>query len=189
MCRLNNIICVTDRKICQGDFLHRIEQVVRERPMAVILREKDLPEEEYTQLAKQVIMVGRRYGVPVILHTFVKVAKTLDCRAIHLPFSVVLKLSEEEKANFSILGASCHSVEEAIMAEKCGCTYLIAGHIFETACKQGLPGRGLGFLREVCDSVHIPVYAIGGIDTTTLPRVLQAGAKGGCMRSGLMSTK
>ncbi len=44
-----------------------------------------------------------------------------------------------------------------------GASYLTAGHIYATDCKRGLPPRGLGFLKEVCREVSIPVYGIGGI--------------------------
>ena len=74
-------------------------------------------------------------------------------------------------------------------AEKLGCTYITAGHVFATDCKKGLPPRGLSFLKEVCYSVTIPVYAIGGIDENNMEAVRQAGAAGGCMMSGFMLEK
>lgn len=67
-----------------------------------------------------------------------------------------------------------------------GCTYITAGHIFETDCKRGLPGRGLEFLREVCRAVTIPVYAIGGIEPKRMAEIFAAGAAGACVMSGPM---
>ena len=81
---------------------------------------------------------------------------------------VLRKLSEEKRSHFRIIGASCHSVEEAREAVELGCNYIIAGHIFATDCKKGLPGRGLDFLKEVCASVSVPVYAIGGINSENI---------------------
>ena len=95
-------------------------------------------------------------------------------------------MPEEKKARFSVLGASCHSVEDAVEAEKLGCTYLTAGHVFATDCKRGLPGRGLDFLKAVCQSMSIPVYAIGGISPENIADVRKAGAAGACVMSGLM---
>ena len=86
---------------------------------------------------------------------------------------------------------------------------MTAGHIFATDCKKGLPPRGLDFLKSVCDAVGIPVYAIGGIniassdDSTAsdapsaydampdinvprLSEVMECGAAGGCIMSGMM---
>ena len=48
------------------------------------------------------------------------------------------------------------------------------------------PGRGLDFLRAVCQEISIPVYAIGGIDETNIASVFRAGAKCACSMSGFM---
>lgn len=79
--------------------------------------------------------------------------------------------------------------EEAIEAQKLGATYISAGHIFATDCKKDLPPRGLEFLKEVCNSVTIPVYAIGGIKLSDvqMDEIIKCGAKGGCIMSGMMS--
>jgi thiamine-phosphate pyrophosphorylase len=84
------------------------------------------------------------------------------------------------------LGVSVHSVTEAFEAEQLGATYLVAGNIYETDCKKGLPGKGLTYLKEVCAAVTIPVYAIGGITRARLADTEQAGAYGGCMMSELI---
>lgn len=182
-----DIVCITNRKLCKRDFLKHIEEVAKESPKAVILREKDLAEEEYRVLAKEVLDICRKYDVNCILHSFTGVAKELKCRAVHLPLSALRALSEAEKAWFTTLGASCHSIEEAKEAEKLGCTYITVGHIFETDCKKGLPGRGIDFLQKVCASVAIPVYAIGGISAENIGDVKNAGASGVCIMSGMMT--
>jgi thiamine-phosphate pyrophosphorylase len=84
---------------------------------------------------------------------------------------------------FTEIGTSVHSTEDALLACRLGATYLTAGHIFETDCKKGLPGRGLTFLKNVCDSVSVPVYGIGGITPENLEQVMETGATGGCMMS------
>lgn len=126
------------------------------------------------------------YGVPCILHSFVDAALQLQAEAIHLPMHILRGMTPEKRASFRILGASCHSAEEALEAESLGCTYITAGHVFETDCKKGLPGRGLEFLRNVCDAVQIPVYGIGGIQKENFAQVRGAGAAGACLMSSLM---
>lgn len=181
-----DIICVTNRTLCGEDFLLRMEKLASAHPSGMILREKDLPEEAYRQLAAQVMHICKEYQVPCILHSFVDAALELGADAIHLPLPVLRKLTLQQKQHFRMLGTSCHSVEDAKEAQTLGCTYLSAGHIFATDCKKGLPGRGLDFLREVCQSVSIPVYAIGGISPETIASVRAAGARGACVMSGLM---
>ena len=183
---MSDIVCVTNRTLCGDDFLGRIDRIATARPGGIMLREKDLPEPEYRALAEQVLEICRAHHVPCILHSFVAVAVGLKADAIHLPLPLLRELTEGEKARFAQLGASCHSVKEAQEAQQLGCTYLTAGHIFATDCKKGLPGRGLAFLETVCNSVSIPVYAIGGISSGTIAAVRVAGAKGACVMSGLM---
>lgn len=188
MC-MSDIICITNRKLCEGGFTKRIEEIAKERPKAIILREKDLSESEYEVLAKQIIEICRKYGVPCVIHSFAQTAVNLGANIVHFPLPVLRQMSKTDKARFKIIGTSCHSVSEAAEAEKLGCTYIIAGHIFATDCKRDVPPRGLEFLSAVCNAVKIPVYAVGGIDAENLPSVIKAGAKGGCVMSGLMTCR
>lgn len=181
-----DIFIVTNRKLCFENFSERIEKIAAAHPAGIILREKDLTEDEYERLAVKTLEICRKYGTPCILHTFQSVAAKLDCNSLHLPLNILRSLSDEEKSRFSTLGASCHSVEDAIEAEKLGCTYITAGHVYDTDCKKGLPGRGTAFLKSVCDSVSIPVYAIGGICPENIAEVRRAGASGVCVMSGAM---
>lgn len=183
---MSELLCVTNRSLCHEDFLTRIRKIAAAHPAGIILREKDLTEEEYAKLAKQVMGICEEYQVLCILHSFVKTAIELKASAIHLPIPLLRKMTKKEKECFRVIGASCHSAEDAVEAWKLGCTYITAGHVFDTDCKKGLPGRGLEFLKQVCESVPIPVYAIGGISQENIESVRNAGAKGACVMSGLM---
>lgn len=185
MC-MSDILCVTNRKLCREDFLTRIGRIAACRPGGIVLREKDLSLESYKALAEQVMEICARYSVKCILHSFAEAALGLQAEAVHLPLPILREMTGEEKSRFHTIGASCHSVEEAKEAQALGCTYITAGHVFETDCKKGLPGRGLRFLKEVCAAVEIPVYAIGGIDRENISRVRAAGAVGACLMSSLM---
>lgn len=176
------MIAVTNRHLCKGDFLKQIEYLASTDVDAIILREKDLPEEEYEALAEKVMDICRRYNKKCMLHTYVDAARHLQCQNIHLPLPLLLE-KQGLLGDFQHIGTSVHSVGDALAAEKAGATCLTAGHIFDTDCKKGLPGRGLLFLSDVCQSVSLPVYAIGGITPENLPLVLEAGAAGGCMMS------
>ena len=183
---MSDILCITNRKLCREDFLTRIERIAACHPAGIILREKDMKPEDYKELAAAVMEICEHYGVKCILHSFPDVAIYLQADAIHLPLHLLRDLSQEHKARFSVLGASCHSVEDALEAQSLGCTYITAGHVFETDCKKGLPGRGLEFLRKVCAAVDIPVYGIGGINADNIALVRDAGASGACLMSSLM---
>ena len=182
-----NVITVTNRKLSSRPFMEQMERVVKLHPKAVILREKDLSEEEYAELAAQILTLCKQYQVPCMLHTYLETARKLQHPYIHLSL-FLLKENSEKLSDFLAVGCSIHSVEEAKEAQKLGATYLTAGHIYTTECKKGLPPRGLDFLREVCNAVTIPVYAIGGIHAGTgqIREVMECGASGACIMSEMM---
>ena len=170
----------------KGDFLEQIQRALDKKPYAMILREKDLTEYEYERLAEKVMKLCENSETKLILHSYPEAAKRLGVDSLHMPFAAFLEMSPEEKKRFPCLGVSTHSVEDALLAEENGATYITAGHIFATDCKKGVPPRGLAFLREVCETVRIPVYAIGGISGENRADCLRQGAAGVCMMSGYM---
>ena len=177
MCK---IICVTNRKLC-ADFLGRVKEITQSGA-EMILREKDLSESEYEDLAAEIIKINPA----VTLHTHIGAAIRTGCKKIHLPMPI-LREKYKELTDFNVIGASVHSPEEAAEAQSLGASYVTAGHIFATDCKKGVPPRGLDFLKNVCAAVKIPVYAIGGITPETAASAVSAGADGICVMSGLMT--
>lgn len=180
----DRMIAVTNRSLCQRDYLEQIERVCATRPRAVLLREKDLSPAKYLALARQVQAVCQKTDVPLILHGHPEAARALGISCLHLLLPQLRALQNSEA--WEQLGTSCHSMEQVEEALSLGVTYLFLGNIYETGCKPGLPGKGLSLLREVCARSTVPVYAIGGVSPARLPDLLTCGAAGGCMMSRFM---
>ncbi|MGN0401985.1 MAG: thiamine phosphate synthase [Acetatifactor sp.] len=182
-------IAITNRNLIKGDYLEQIRKVVSLHPYALILREKDLTDEAYEELAGKVLQICEAGNVPCFLHSRYLVARKLGCRNIHLSLSD-LRACKDSVREFEQISVSCHSLEDVEYAIQHGATQIILGTIFETECKRGLKGRGLSFVREVASycRLHgdIPVFAIGGITPDNIEYVKEAGARGGCMMSYLM---
>jgi len=179
------LICVTNRQVCKDDYLSRISQLAKGKPHAIMLREKDLSLSEYEYLACKVKEICELYDVPLIINQNITTAAKLKLKNIHLSMSD-LRLYKSEISEF-VFGASVHSIVEAKEAQALGASYLIAGHIFSTDCKKGIPSRGLSFLKEVCTSVTIPVFAIGGITKDKVKDISKTEAKGICVMSESMT--
>jgi thiamine-phosphate pyrophosphorylase len=173
----SDLIAGTNRRLVSGDFLTQLKKIADLKPEALFLREKDLSDGEYLALARKV----REIFPDMFVCGRIDVAREMGCRRIHLPFKDFLNA---DLSGFDQVSVSCHSLEEAKAAR--GADMIILGTIFETDCKKGLKGKGLDFLREVCDAVPTPVYAIGGITPDKLPAIKKAGAAGGCMMSYFM---
>lgn len=182
------------------------------KPDILILREKNLSEPEYVKLFTNLWeacwnneaygancesndkdsenscleMQGRKEQTLIIPHTFLTAAYRTG--SIHLPLPLLKTYREEGKlSDMRVIGASVHSPEEAKLAKELGADYVTAGHIFATDCKKGVPPRGMEFLEKVCDSVTIPVYAIGGIHQENLDLIRSTKAAGACMMSEYMN--
>ena len=181
-------ICVTNRTLCRDDFLTRIDHITKKGVAdAILLREKDLTEREYLELAEKVLSICKSHNRRCILHTYYKAAKELGCKEIHLPLPLLQKMREEgEKEWFTTVGTSVHSLKQANLAMHLQADYMTAGHIFETDCKKGLPGRGLSFLSKVVCKSEVPVYGIGGISADNAGQIMETGAAGVCIMSGFM---
>ena len=121
------VVAVTNRSLTERPFLEQIRRVCEMHPDALILREKDLSEKEYEELAKKVMAICAEYQVPCILHTFWRVAEKLKCDTVHLPLPILRQFVLEKEpiaaqadADFEIVktkhfNISPMSPEEAIL--------------------------------------------------------------------------
>jgi len=168
-------IAITNRRLCKGDYFTQIEKVASHKPFTLLLREKDLAYDKYLTLSSEVARICAAQDVPLIAHTHA----VPGLHRLHVPFAI----ANEALAREYRLSVSVHAPEEARAAEAMGAHFLIAGHIFTTGSKPGVPPRGLVFLREICTAVRIPVFAIGGITVHNTQHCLDAGAAGICRMS------
>ncbi|MBN7772851.1 thiamine phosphate synthase [Clostridium aminobutyricum] len=185
---MSEIMCITHRKLIGASFLRQIEKIAAAGPDAIVLREKDLPEEEYAGLAAEVLKICREKRVSCIFHTWLSAAKDQKADGIHLPLPLLREFHQDAKKHFLIVGCSTHSVDEALEAQALGATYITAGHVFRTDSKKGYAPRGISFLEQVCGSVSIPVYALGGIGISNAEQCLNTGVAGVCMMSEFMKS-
>jgi thiamine-phosphate pyrophosphorylase len=147
----------------------------------VQIREKDLSVRALLPLVTRAVEAAHRQGrTRVIVNDRLDVALTAKAHGVHLgrrsmPADWVRKCAPRE----CVLGVSCHSLEEALAAQRAGADYVLLGPIFETPSKlqYGAP-LGLSTLREVTWRVSIPVFALGGVTVERLGLCLQNGAAG-----------
>lgn len=185
------LIAVTDSATCPRPLAEQIERLAKLtelRPQAVILRAKPLDKAAYRALALQAQQSCKAAGIPLILHSDWQLARELCISKLHLPLALLRQMPACERAYFTWLSTSVHSVGEAQEAQALGATVLIAGHIYTTQCKADLAPRGLSFLQAVCSAISLPVYAIGGIgfDAEQHAELQANGARGACVMSAYM---
>ena len=185
------IISITNSKLIDGnieDFYVQIEKIAKAKPTKIIIREKELLEQDVFEISKRCLEICKKYDVEIAINKFIEIAKKLEIKNLHLSLPD-FKDNYGDLDFFDCVGVSIHSLDEALLAEKLGANYLIAGHIFMTDCKKGVLPRGISFLKEICEKVNIPVFAIGGIDLSNVSEINKTKAEGICLMSSLMKDK
>ncbi|MGM9583525.1 MAG: thiamine phosphate synthase [Phascolarctobacterium sp.] len=144
------LIAVTDAASCPRSLVEQVERIALcpYKPHQLLLRAKDLPPESYAQLAKEVLPLCQKYGIQLIIHTHWQIALELGVKHVHLPLLNLAQTPSEARRSL-VISSSIHSVAEAQRALVEGVQALIAGHIYTTNCKAGVPPRGLTFLQQV----------------------------------------
>ena len=161
------------------NFLEKVEMACRSGVTIIQLREKDLTTSQYYQLAKQVKEITDAYQVPLIIDDRLDVCLAVDAAGLHigddeLPVSVARKVLGPEK----ILGVTAKTVNRALEAETLGADYLGTGAIFPTTTKENAPITLISTLKTICQTVAIPVVAIGGLTSENIDQLIGTGIAG-----------
>ena len=122
----------------------------------------------------EIVSILLNNGVPkskLVINDRLDVALLHEIPNVHLP-GHSFPIEKVRRMNPDLrIGRSVHSLQEAIECEKAGADYLLFGHIFPTNSKPNLAPRGVQQVAEICQSVRIPVIAIGGIIPTNIPKL------------------
>lgn len=150
------------------------------------LREKEMPYEDFLREAKDMKALAASYGVPLMINDNVDLALAVDADGVHVGQSDMEAGSVREKlGRDKIIGVSARTVLEALRAEKAGADYLGVGAVFSTSTKEDADVIAWETLEEICQSVSIPVVAIGGIKKDNVMQLAGSGAAGISVISGI----
>ena len=171
-------------------FLEKVETACRSGVTIIQLREKNLTTNQYYQLAKQVKEITDAYQVPLIIDDRLDVCLAVDAAGLHigddeLPVSVARQVLGPDK----ILGVTAKTVKRALEAEEGGAHYLGTGAIFPTTTKENAPITLISTLKTICQTVSIPVVAIGGLTSENIDQLAATGIAGVAVVRDLMQAK
>ena len=171
-------------------FLEKVETACRSGVTIVQLREKNITTNQYYQLAKQVKEITDTYQVPLIIDDRLDICLAVDAAGLHigddeLPVSVARQVLGPEK----ILGVTAKTVKRALEAEEGGADYLGTGAIFPTTTKENAPITLISTLKTICQTVAIPVAAIGGLTSENIDQLAATGIAGVAVVRDLMQAE
>jgi thiamine-phosphate pyrophosphorylase len=183
---------VTDRGILgDRDLFTAVEEALKGGVTMLQLREKTASSRDFYQLAGRMKELAAAYQVPLIIDDRLDIALAADAGGLHvgqddLPVAVARRILGPGK----ILGYSVSTVEEAIYGEQNGADYLGAGPVYATGSKAdaGSP-IGIDGLRQIKQSVAIPVVGIGGVGEANILDVKRTGVDGASVISAIMGSR
>ncbi|MGF7185912.1 thiamine-phosphate diphosphorylase [Desulfitispora alkaliphila] len=182
---------VTDENLTLGrSIIDVVGEALEGGADVVQLRSKSGSTRDMIDLGGRLLELVKKYNSTFIVNDRVDVALAIDAHGVHvgqddMPPDMVRKLLGSNK----ILGVSVDTVEDAKGAVAQGADYLGAGAVFLTNTKTEAPEIGTKGLKEIVNSVDVPVVAIGGIKLDNLGEVMSTGVDGVAVVSGIMSAK
>ncbi len=174
-----DIYPVTCERLSNGrSDLEVLEGLIEGGAKIVQLREKNLCEKDFFQLAEKFRERTARAGVLLIVNDRVDVAIAVGADGVHLGQEDFPVPAAAKIAPGLLIGASTHSLQEALLAQEEGADYINIGPIFTTETKEGV-GRCLGpeAIGRIAPKLRIPFSVMGGIKESNIREVLATGAK------------
>ena len=185
------LYAITDsRWLKEKTLAEQTEEVLRSGATFLQLREKDADDETLKEEALALKAVAAKYHVPFVLDDNVRVAKAVDADGVHVGQSdMAYEEAREILGPDKIIGISAGNLEEAVAAEKAGADYIGVGAMFNTDTKAVDGTVPFEVLKEIIDTVSIPVVAIGGINPENARELAGMGLDGICVISAIYGSE
>ena len=174
-----DIYPVTCERLSNGrSNLEVLDAVIQGGARIIQLREKEYSGKKMYDLALKFREITTKAGVLLIINDHVDIALAVEADGVHLgqndfPLKAAIKIAPE-----LLIGASTHSLKEAIRAQKEGADYINIGPIFPTGTKEGIE-RFLGpeAIAAISPEIDVPFTVMGGISESNIDQVLTNGAR------------
>lgn len=183
------LYAVTDRAWVGARTLYeQVEECLKGGATIVQIREKGLNHEDFVAEAEEIVKLCHRYGVMCIINDDVQACLESGADGVHvgqddMEAGDVRALLGEDK----IIGVSAHNVEEALLAQKRGADYLGVGAVHATGTKSEAKPLTWQDIKDICDSVTIPITAIGGVKLDNMLELRGTGVDGVAIVSGIFA--
>jgi thiamine-phosphate pyrophosphorylase len=143
----------------------------------VQLREKELDDGELYRRALEFRRQTSEAGALFIVNDRLDIALATGADGVHLgqddlPLSAARRIAPE-----LVIGASTHSLKEALAAQEAGASYVNIGPIFPTQTKSIPAPLGLEAIEQTAPRLRIPWTTMGGIKNSNLSQVVSRGAR------------
>lgn len=173
------VYVILDKKtLAKRNFLKVAGLIIAAQPDLVQLRDKTGPGKRILETAIKLKKFCLHKKVKLIMNDRLDLALLAGCDGVHLgQEDIPIKVARKFLGKNKLIGISCHSLSQALKAQREGADYISIGPVFSTPTKPEYQPVGLRLVSQAKKKIKIPFFAIGDIRFSNLSRVLQAGAK------------
>lgn len=185
------LYAVTDSRFAKKQsLLEQIEAALKGGVTCLQLREKNLDDEKFLQRALQVKQLCKKYHVPFIINDNVDVAIKCQADGIHVgQDDMDVKKVRQLVGDKMMIGLSVQTLDQALLAKEVGANYLGVGTVFNTTTKEDAIDVSYETLKQICQSVDLPVVAIGGINKENMHLLKGSAIDGVALVSAIFSAE
>jgi thiamine-phosphate pyrophosphorylase len=171
---MRGLYAITPDLADTGALLARVEQALKAGVALLQYRNKALSRDQRLLQARELALLARGYGVPLIVNDELEIALAVSASGVHLGKDDGDLAAARARLPGKILGASCYAdLEKARAAVRAGADYVAFGSVFPSPTKPGAVRAPLSLFGA---SLGVPLCAIGGITLENAPALVAAGA-------------
>ena len=157
--------------------LHKLRTLLATGQISCVqLRDKHLSPAERYDFAKQAATCCRQYGALLLINDDEDLANAVAADGVHLSSKKLRECCVRPKVEW--VGASCHTAAEIALATKLAADFAVLSPITKTLSHVNTPLLGWQKFGEIAISSSIPLYALGGLRTTDIPKAWSHNACG-----------
>jgi len=159
-------------------FLACLELAITQGIRLLQFRATHLSEGLYSELAEEVIAVGKRLGAQILLNASLPIVAALHADGIHLNARRLMSMHDRPLDHQHWVAASCHNLAELEQAVKIGVDFVLISPVKSTATHPEVSAIGWSGFQVLSEQSRIPVFALGGMTEGDLHDAWQYGGQG-----------
>jgi thiamine-phosphate pyrophosphorylase len=173
-----DLYVVITEALCPGRSpLEILLQILAAGVRLVQLREKELSGRALYERALEFRRETRAAGALFMVNDRMDIALAAEADGVHLGQDDLPVAAARRLAPDLIIGASTHSLEEALAAQAAGASYVNIGPIFATQTKETVTPLGPEMIDRIAPHLRIPWTTMGGIKASNIEEVVVRGAR------------
>ena len=168
----------------EATWLSALEAQLQQGLRLIQLREKHLAAPALMWLAEQVLALAKQYGAKVLLNNNIQLAQQLAADGVHLSSKQLMSLCEKPSnlPSHFIVAASCHNATELVHAENLGLDFVVLSPVNISKSHENTRPLGWEHFAALMQHATMPVYALGGMQSSDLGQALSCGSRGIAMQ-------